>query len=154
MAYQIDAIDKRILQLLQKNSKIKIKEIAQALKMTNTPIFDRIKRLEREGFIEGYSAILAKEKLGFKLTAFCSITLEKHHREYLVQFVKDIQEIPEVIECYHIAGMFDYLLKIYAKDMVDYQQFIAQKLAALPNIGRVQSSFVMTEIKNNQILPL
>ncbi|MEZ4885383.1 MAG: Lrp/AsnC family transcriptional regulator [Chitinophagales bacterium] len=154
MSYQIDPTDKRILELLQKNGKIKIKEIAHALKMTNTPIFDRIKRLEKEGYIEGYSTILAKEKLGFKLVAFCSVTLEKHHKEYLTQFVEDIQDIPEVIECYHIAGMFDYLLKIYSKDMIDYQHFITQKLAALPNIGRVQSSFVMTEIKNNTTLPL
>ena len=122
--------------------------------MTNTPIFDRIKRLEKEGYIEGYTARLSKEKLGFHLVAFCSVTLEKHNKEYLNQFLEDIQEISEVIECYHIAGMFDYLLKVYAKDMVDYQHFITQKLAALPNIGRVQSSFVMTEIKNNQILPL
>lgn len=153
MDYQIDATDKRILQLLQKNGKIKIKEIAKALKMTNTPIFDRIKRLEKEGYIEGYAAKLAKEKLGFQLVAFCSVTLEKHHNEYIHQFVEDIQGIPEVIECYHIAGMFDYLLKIYAKDMEDYQHFITKKLAALPNIGKVQSSFVMTEVKNNQILP-
>jgi DNA-binding Lrp family transcriptional regulator len=122
--------------------------------MTNTPIFDRIKRLEKEGFITGYSAIVDKEKLGYKLVAFCSVTLESHHKEYLNQFVREVKELPEVIECYHIAGMFDYLLKIYVKDMVDYQNFIAQKLASLANIGRVQSSFVMTEIKNEKALPI
>ena len=133
---------------------MKIKEVAHALKMTTTPIFDRIKRLEREGFIEGYSTIVNKEKLGFNLVAFCTVSLESHHKEYLNQFVKDVENIPEVAECYHIAGMFDYLLKIYVKDMVDYQNFITQKLASLPNIGRVQSSFVMTEVKNNHVLPI
>lgn len=154
MDYKIDAIDKRIIQLLQQDGKMKIKEVGHALKMTTTPIFDRIKRLEREGFIEGYSTIVNKEKLGFNLVAFCTVSLESHHKEYLNQFVKDVKNIPEVAECYHIAGMFDYLLKIYVKDMVDYQNFITQKLASLPNIGRVQSSFVMTEVKNNHVLPI
>ena len=154
MDYSIDAIDRRIIQLLQEDGKMKIKEIASALHMTNTPIFDRIKKLEREGYIKGYTAIIDKEKLGFKLVAFCTVSLESHHTEYLDQFVKDIQVLPEVIECYHIAGMFDYLLKLYVKDMADYQSFITQKLAALANIGRVQSSFVMTEIKNEVALPL
>lgn len=151
--YQIDAIDKRILQILQKDGKTKIKEIADALKMTNTPIFERIKRLEKEGYILGYTALVNKEKLGFNLVAFCTVTLESHHKEYLQQFVHDVKELEEVVECYHIAGMFDYLLKIYVKDMVDYQNFISQKLASLENIGRVHSSFVMTEIKNETILP-
>lgn len=154
MDYKIDAIDKRIIQLLQQDGKMKIKEVAHALKMTTTPIFDRIKRLEKEGFIEGYSTIVNKGKLGFNLVAFCTVSLESHHKEYLNQFVKDVENIPEVAECYHIAGMFDYLLKIYVKDMVDYQNFITQKLASLPNIGRVQSSFVMTEVKNNFVLPI
>ncbi len=154
MAYIIDATDNRILQLLQSNGKIKIKEIAQALGMTNTPIFDRIKRLEREGFIKGYRAIIDREKLGFGLVAFCSVTLERHHKEYLDQFVIDIKKIPEVIKCYHIAGTFDYLLKIYVRDMSDYQHFLSQKLATLPNIGRVQSSFVMTEVKDENTLPI
>ncbi len=154
MPVKIDATDRRILQLLQKDGKIKIKEIAHELNMSNTPIFERIKRLEKEGLILGYSTLVDKEKLGFKLVAFCSVTLERHHKEYLGQFETDVMEIPEVIECYHIAGMFDYLLKVYVKDMTDYQLFITQKLASLPNIGKVRSSFVMTEIKNDNILPL
>ena len=154
MESKIDAIDKRIIMLLQKDGKMKIKEIADALKMTNTPVFERIKRLEKDGFILGYSTIINKKKLGFGLVAYCSVTLESHHREYLVQFESDVKQIPEVIECYHLAGMFDYLLKLYVKDMFDYQQFITDKLASLPNIGRVQSSFVMTEIKNETVLPL
>ncbi len=140
--------------LLQEDGKMKIKDIAEALKMTNTPVFERIKRLEKDGFILGYTTMVNKQKLGFGLVAFCAVSLESHHKEYLVQFESDVKEIPEVIECYHIAGMFDYLLKLYAKDMLDYQIFITQKLASLPNIGRVQSSFVMTEVKNEKVFPL
>lgn len=150
----LDATDRRILQLLQSDGKMKIKEIAAELGMTNTPIFERIKRLEKEGYIQHYTAVLDKEKLGFALTAFCSVTLEQHHKAYLDQFEMDVVQLPEVNACYHIAGMFDYLLKIHVKDMQHYQQFITDKLASLANIGRVQSSFVMTEIKVDQSLPL
>lgn len=154
MNYQIDAIDKRIIQLLQQDGKMKIKEIAHHLKMSNTPVFDRIKRLEKAGYIEGYTAIINKKMLGFQIVAFCSVTLERHHAEFIQQFEKEVKELPEVNECYHIAGMFDYLLKINVKDMTDYQNFITKKLASLANIGKVQSSFVMTEIKNNSILAI
>ena len=147
MNYQIDAIDKRILQLLQQDGKMKIKEVAHHLKMSNTPIFDRIKRLERTGFIKGYIAIVDQKMLGFQIVAFCSVTLERHHTDFIEQFEKDVKELEEVEECYHIAGMFDYLLKVNVKDMTDYQNFITKKLANLANIGKVQSSFVMTEIE-------
>ena len=82
------------------------------------------------------------------------MTLETHHKEHIQQFVNDVQLLSEVIECYHIAGLFDYLLKIYVEDMNDYQLFISEKLASIKNIGKVQSSFVMTEIKNVSALPL
>ena len=149
----MDAIDRRILDLLQRDGKIKIKEIAAALNMSNTPIFERIKRLEKDGVISGYKAVVDRNKLGFHLTAFCAVSLESHHVEYIEQFVDDVRGLSEVAECYHIAGSFDYLLKLYMKDMEDYQIFVSKKLASLANIGKVQSSFVMTEIKNEKVLP-
>jgi len=139
----------KIIYLLQKDAKMKIKEIASQLSMTNTPIFDRIKKLEKSNVIKGYTAIINKEQVGLHLVAFCSITLDKHK-----EAEKEIGNLEEVIECYHIAGMIDYLLKVVAKDMIAYQSFIATKLAALDNIGRVQSSFVMNSIKDDGILPL
>ncbi|WP_020535532.1 Lrp/AsnC family transcriptional regulator [Lewinella cohaerens] len=154
MEIKLDAIDRRILQLLQADGKRKIKEIAHELQMTNTPVFERIKRLEKDGFIRGYTALIDRAKLGFMLTVFCAVNLEQHHKAYLDQFEADIRELPEVAACYHLAGMFDYLLKVYVKDMADYQFFITQKLASLANIGRVQSSFVMTEVKEESVLPI
>jgi DNA-binding Lrp family transcriptional regulator len=153
MTYQPDATDRRILLLLQENAKLTIKEVASSLGLTTTPVFDRIKRLEKEGLITRYTALVNKEQLGVNLVAFCSVTLESHHLEYLEQFVKDIKNIKEVVECYHLAGTIDYLLKIYVSDMSGYQEFITQKLATLSNISRVESSFVMTEIKQEYILP-
>jgi DNA-binding Lrp family transcriptional regulator len=154
MVNRLDEIDKKIVSELQRDGKLKLKELAAKLNMTNSPVFERIKRLESEGIITGYSAQVDPKVLGFKLVAYCSVTLENHHKETIEQFVSDVKDLPEILECYHIAGLFDYLLKIVVRDMEDYQYFVTQKLAILNNIARVQSSFVMTEIKNTPLLPL
>lgn len=149
MESTIDATDQRIIQLLQANAKATIKEIATSLNITNTPVYDRIKKLEKGGYIKYYTAVVDRKKMGFTIVAFCSVTLETHNVDVIRQFESDIKELQEVQECYHIAGMFDYLLKVNSRDMEDYQQFIIKKLAAISNIGKVQSSFVMTAIKDD-----
>ncbi len=150
----MDKIDQSILLLLQKNGKITIKEIAERLNLTTTPIFERVKKLERDGYIKSYKAILDRKKAGLQLIAFCNITLNLHQKDFIKKFEKDILQFPEVVECYHVAGMFDYLIKIYAKDMEQYQRFLSNKLASLENISKVQSSFVMTEVKDFSYLPI
>ncbi|AXT54865.1 Lrp/AsnC family transcriptional regulator [Aquimarina sp. MMG015] len=150
----MDKTDRSILNLLQKDGKITIKEIAERLNLTTTPIFERVKKLEREGFIKSYKAILDRKKAGLQLMVFCNVTLNLHQTDYLKKFEKDIQQFPEVVECYHVAGMFDYLIKIYAEDMESYQYFLSNKLASLENISKVQSSFVMTEVKDFSFLPI
>ena len=150
----IDSTDKLILALLQNDGKITYKEVASQLNLTTTPVYERIKRLEREGYIKSYKAILDRKKIGLNLLAFCNISLKEHQAAYLVQFEKDIKDFNEVIACYHIAGMYDYLIKISVEDMDVYQYFIANKLANIKNIARVQSSFVMTEVKSAVDLPL
>ncbi|MCK8524156.1 Lrp/AsnC family transcriptional regulator [Aquimarina sp. D1M17] len=150
----MDSLDKSILLLLQKNGKITIKEISERLNLTTTPIFERVKRLEREGYIKSYKAILDRKKVGLQLMAFCNITLNQHQKDFIKKFEKDIQQFSEVVECYHVAGMFDYLIKIYAEDMESYQDFLSNKLASLENISKVQSSFVMTEVKDFSFMPI
>ncbi|KAA1246124.1 Lrp/AsnC family transcriptional regulator [Aquimarina sp. RZ0] len=150
----MDKTDRSILNLLQKDGKITIKEIAERLNLTTTPIFERVKKLEREGIIKSYKAIVDRKKAGLQLMAFCNVTLNLHQTDYLKKFEKDIQQFPEVTECYHVAGMFDYLVKIYAEDMEHYQYFLSNKLASLDNISKVQSSFVMTEVKDFSFLPI
>ncbi len=150
----MDKIDRSILLLLQKDGKITIKEIAERLNLTTTPIFERVKKLERDGHIKSYKAILDRKKIGLQLMVFCNVTLNQHQTDYLKKFEKDIQQFPEVVECYHVAGMFDYLIKIFAEDMERYQDFLSNKLASLENISKVQSSFVMTEVKDYSYLPI
>lgn len=143
----LDAIDFRILSLLQENAKSTNKEIAARLGMTTTPIYERIKRLEEDGYIQKYVALVDRHKLDYALAAYCNVSLKEHAHSFLQQFEQQILAIPEVQECYHIAGSFDYLLKVIVKDMIAYQDFIVNKLAALDNIGNVESSFIMTEVK-------
>ncbi|NRB53515.1 MAG: Lrp/AsnC family transcriptional regulator [Saprospiraceae bacterium] len=150
----LDAIDRRILKMLQFDGKATIKEMANQLNMTNTPVFERVKRLERDGFIKQYTAILDRQKIGLQMVVFCTVSLKVHHADFLERFEQEVTCLEEVVECYHIAGMFDYLLKVVVRDMDVYRQFVSKKLAALENIGKVQSSFVMTEIRNSTELPI
>jgi Lrp/AsnC family transcriptional regulator, leucine-responsive regulatory protein len=150
----LDATDKRILVLLQENAHYTNKEIAARLGMSTTPVYERIKRLEEQGYIQRYTALLDAHKLGYHLVAYCNVQLKEHAQGYLQQFETEVQSLAEVVECYHIAGMFDYLLKVVVRDMASYQDFIVNKLAALDNIGNVQSSFVMTQVKLASGLPL
>jgi len=150
----LDKLDLQILNLLQENAKLTNKEIAHHLGLTVTPVYERIKRLEREGYIKAYVAIIDKAKVGYPLTAFCDVSLKEHSNKYLAKFAEEIKALEEVQEIYHIAGMYDYLLKISVPDMQTYQEFVVNKLAAIDNIGNVQSSFVMKDMKHTHSLKL
>ncbi len=150
----IDATDKAILRLLQQNGKYTIKELASKLNLTSTPIFERIKRLENNGFIKSYKAILNRKKIGLSILVFSNVTLKSHEATFISKFEKDILQFNEVIECYHTAGVYDYLIKVMVKDMDEYQAFVAKKLASIDNIGQMQSAFVMTEVKSTTNLPV
>ena len=151
---RLDDIDKAIIRLLQENAKYTNKEIAERLYLTTTPVFERVKKLEKEGYIDKYVALVNRKKVGLQMIAYCDVSLKEHAAAYLERFEQDIQSLPEVVEYYHIAGMLDYLLKVVVPDMETYQNFVSRKLAAFENIGRVQSSFVMTEIKASTALHL
>lgn len=149
----IDAIDKDILRMLQENAHITNREISLALHLTTTPVHERIKRLEKDGYIKKYVAILDKEKLEKGLTVFCNVSLKQHTNENGKRFVQEIQSIPEVVECFNIAGDYDFLLKILVKDMPAYQKFVLGVLGTIKSIGSVKSVFVMGEIKNSTTVP-
>lgn len=144
----LDSFDRMILSVLQQDAMLTTKEIAEKINLSTTPVFERIKRLERDGYIRQYVALLDKQKIGKNLTAYCNVSLKEHAKEYLEKFEQEIAGLEEVMECHHIAGMYDYLLKVVVDNMEAYQRFIVNTLATLDNIGRVQSSFVMSEIKH------
>lgn len=144
---KIDKTDRQILNLLQKDCKLNTKQIADSIGLSVTPTYERIKRLEKEKVIKQYVAILDKEKIGKSLVVYCNVSLQLHSKSLLEKFEGSIIKLPEIIECYHIAGSFDYLLKVATNDMASYRDFISNRLAAIENIANVQSSFIMTEIK-------
>lgn len=144
-----DPYDIAILQEVQKNAKITIKDLSEKINLSPTPTFERLKKLEKEGYITGYHAKLDIKKLGMSLMVMCNVSLKIHQKDFIEKFQEEIIRFDEVKECYHIAGMYDYLLKIVVKDMDAYQLFVSKKLASLDNIGNVQSSFVMIELKED-----
>ena len=151
---KIDDIDHLLLKLIQENAQLTSKELSTHLNLSLTPIYERIRRLEREGIIKKYVTLLDKEKLGFSLLAFCHVSLKEHARPILLKFEEEVLHFPEVVECYHVTGHFDYMLKVLVKDMKQYQDFIVNKLASLDDIGNVQSQFVMSEIRESTMIPL
>lgn len=151
---RLDKTDQKLLTLLQKNSNQTVKALAQQLGKTSTPIFERIKKLEKEGLIEGYSARLNAKKVGLKQCVFIAISLQGHTRSYLEKFVKEIDSFPEVTECHRVSGGFDYLLKLIVEDIEAYERFIISKLTLLPYIGNVQSHIVLSTSKETNQLDL
>lgn len=152
--HALDAIDLSILQQLQQDAFLTHKEIAATLNITTTPVFERIRRLERNGIIKGYVALLDRTKVGKPLVVMCAVSLKEHALLRLQQFEQAVCALPEVTEVLHIAGGFDYLLKVVVSDMSAYQHFIVHKLAGLENVGHAQSSFVLTELKYETSVPL
>jgi len=154
MDTKLDATDIQILKALQKDGRMTTRELAAEAGLSTTPVFERQRRLEKEGYIRGYTAILDANKLERGFTVFCLVKLRQMSRDAANDFVAHIQDIPEVSECYNITGEFDYLLKINAPDMHYYNEFIINVIGTIDSVGSVQSSFVMNEIKHTYSLPL
>lgn len=150
----MDNTDIKILSMLQEDGRLTHKQIAIELNLTITPIYERVKRLEREGYIKKYVAVLDENKLKRSLTAFTHISLKEHAKKYIKEFEHEIKKIDAVLECYHIAGQFDFLLKIVVEDMKAYQTVVIDQLASMDNIANVNSSFVMTEVQRSTAIPL
>jgi DNA-binding Lrp family transcriptional regulator len=147
--HTLDDTDRAILHYLQEDATLKTRELAARLNLSYTPVYERVRRLEKEGIIRKYVALIDREKVGKKLMVFCNIALKEHSLAMGEKFVEAIMAIPEVLECFNISGDYDFLLKILVNDMPEYQRFLMQKLGSLENIGSTHSLFVMGEIKNN-----
>ena len=151
---ELDQVDLKLLELLQQNGKITTKEIAQHVHLSPTPVYERIKRLEKDGVIEKYVALVSAEKVGKGLVVFCDITLKEHTKEIGNQFVQEVMSLKYVSECYNISGDYDFRLKVMVRDMKRYQEFVINDLGAIKNIGSAHSTFVMGVIKHSYSVPL
>lgn len=151
---RLDAKDMEILRILQSDCRLTNKELASRVSLSPTPVYERVRRLEQEGFIRGYAALLDADKLRRGFVVFCNVKLRELNREKAERFVDRIRAIDEVTECYNISGSFDYLLKIMAPDMAYYRDFILNELGTLDNISTIESTFVMATVKAGAPVPL
>lgn len=151
---KLDTVDTHLLHLIQDDCKKTTKAYAQELGLSSTAVYERIKRLEREGVIQKYVALLDKNKVGRAFTVLCHVKLIQHVKENVQQFEKEVLKLEEVSECFHVSGDYDYILKIHVQDMRAYREFMVTKLTAIQNIGSTQSSFVISEVKHTTALAL
>ena len=148
----IDEKDLAILKLLQQNARITVKEISQQIHLSTTPVHERIKRMEEAGIIKQYATLLDHSKVKKGLMVICYVSLRQHNKTAGTKFIKMIQSMPEVVECYNISGEFDFMLKVMTENMDAYYDFHVNKLSQEENIGHVQSVFVMGIIKQTHVL--
>lgn len=151
---ELDAVDKQLLRLLQTDSKQTNKALAYQLDMSVTAIFERIKKLENAGVIQKYVALVNYKKVSHAFVAFCHIKLVQHTHDYVVKFEKEVANLTEVLECYHVSGDYDYLLKVVVKDMDDFRAFLVNKLTSIQHIGSTHSMFVISEVKHTTAISI
>ena len=150
----LDETDRKILRILQHNSDLTVKELAAKLHLSTSPTFERQKRLERDGYIERYMAVLNPRKVGNGIMVLCNIRLKQHSQELIQEFMDVVQNIEEITECYNTSGDYDFLIKVYAHDMKSYQQFMLNTLGTINCIGSLHSIFVIDETKNTHGVPI
>lgn len=150
----VDITDIRLLRELQKNAKLTTKELGDRINLSASPTFERQKRLEREGFITHYVAKVDHRMLGNNLIVFCNIRLKQHSKKLGEEFVEEMMKIPEVTECYNTSGDFDYMIKIYLRDMDHYHDFVYNTLGVIDCIGSLHSVFVIAEEKTDTGIPV
>ena len=140
--------------LLQEDSTRTTKELSLKSNLSVTAVYERIKKLEREGVIDKYVALLNRNKVNKGFVVFCHLKLIQHTKEYLTIFEREVTRLDEVLECYHVSGDYDYILKIYVKDMEEYREFMVTKLTTLQHIGSTHSTFMISEVKNTHIITM
>jgi Lrp/AsnC family leucine-responsive transcriptional regulator len=150
----LDATDKKLLFYLQEDSTQTTKALSLKLNLSVTAVYERIKKLEREGIINRYVAIVDRKKVNRGFVVFCHLKLVQHTKEYLTKFEKEVVLLDEVLECYHVSGDYDYILKIYVADMEAYREFMVTKLTTLHHIGSTHSTFMIGEVKNTNSIAL
>lgn len=151
---ELDKTDKKLLYFLQEDSKQTTKELANKLDLSVTAVYERIKKLEKQGVISRYVALINKQKVEKNFIVLCHVKLIQHKKEYVINFEKEVMNLQEVTECFHVSGDYDYILKICVKDMEEYRNFMVTKLTTLQHIGSTHSSFMIAEVKNTTTIEL
>jgi len=150
----LDSVDKAILQALQEDGRLSNVELAGMVNLSAPATHARVKRLEREGYIRQYTAIVDREKAGFDLLCFVHVSMQMHRLDQVESFRKATREMPEVLECHQITGEYDYLLKVALRNSKDLERFVVHRLTPIQGVGRIHTSLVLTEVKAGMTLLL
>ena len=150
----LDETDIKLLKLLQQNSNMTVKELAERVHLSPSPTFERQKRLEREGYIKKYSAVVDHHRMGHDVIVLCNIRLKQHTHDLIQQFMDTVQNIDQITECYNTTGDYDFQIKVYAHDMKEYQDFMLNTLGNIDCIGSLNSIIVIGEIKDSHLIPV
>ena len=150
----LDEIDKELLKLLQKDGKQTNKALSNVLGLSVTAVYERIRKLEKNGIISNYVALIDKKKIDKAFVAFCHVKLVQHSQDYVMKFEREVRKLDEVLECYHISGDYDYLLKVLVEDMEAFRDFMVKKLTNIDHIGSTHSMFVISEVKHTTAITL
>jgi Lrp/AsnC family leucine-responsive transcriptional regulator len=152
--HKIDDIDRKILEILQSRAKITNARLSEEIGLSPAPTLERVKKLEQMGIINSYHAKLNTEKIGLGVTTFVLATLNGHNRTNIESFVEAINKVPEVIECHHITGAGDFILKVISKDIASYQKLMLEKVSDIPQVDNMQSMVVLSTFKDSKVIPL
>lgn len=153
-SHKIDDIDKKILEILQSRAKITNARLSEEIGLSPAPTLERVKKLEQMGIITSYHAKLNTEKIGLGVTTFVLATLSGHNRANIEGFIKEINKIPEVVECHHITGAGDFILKVIAKDIASYQKLMLEKVSDIKQVDNMQSMVVLSTFKDSKVIPV
>ncbi len=151
---ELNETDLAILREVQQDGRISNVELANRIELSPAATHVRLKRLQSHGYIRSYVALLDQEKMGFDMTCFVSISLRMHGSEELAGFRASAKELPQVLECYHVTGEFDYLLKIVVRNRKELQRFVEHELTPIPGVARIYTSLVLDDIKHSTALPI
>lgn len=154
MKEKLDEIDMMILRLLQEDGRTTNADLARHVKLSPPSVLQRVRKLEENGVVRRYTAVLDREAMGFPLLVCTQISLALHQERAIETFRKSIVEIPEVIECLHVSGDFDFLLRIVVRDMHHYEELVRERLSRIRGVGKLQSCFVLAENKQTTELPI
>jgi Lrp/AsnC family leucine-responsive transcriptional regulator len=151
---QLDKLDKIILETLQTEGRVTNAELARRVNLSPPAIHARIRRLEECGYIRRYVALLDAEKLGYDMICFVNVSLEIHNSEQIERIRATLLEMPEVLECHHVTGEFDYVLKVVAHNRQALERFLVEQLTPISGLARIQTSLVLNEVKHTTRLPI
>lgn len=153
-SHKFDSIDRKILEILQDNGKITNAQLSIEVGLSPAPTLERVKKLEKNGIIESYHANLNKQEIGIGVSTFVHVALIGHRKSIVDSFVSQIVVIPEVVECHHITGQGDFILKVVSKDITSYQKLLVEVINEIPEIDNTQSTVILSTFKETKVMPI